>query len=203
MCLVFYAQTRPWDARNREGKVNILIGMSTIPHTYLTPKPWELQPKSDTFLSGENSQAVKASMYCQLQPHFHFLAVSYLIFFIRCYHSPFYFPFVCSVVAQCFDPIPLFIRIGISCINYGPLIVPVIRNRSWPSTDSPGKFPFQVDELGMCPFTVKVDGGVTIFKSTGVYAALWHKAATAASCISPRSNPFHRFNKVFLTLKNT
>ncbi len=54
-------------ARRGEGKVNSLIGMSTIPHTYLTPKPWELQPKSDTFLSGENSQAVKSSIYCQLQ----------------------------------------------------------------------------------------------------------------------------------------
>lgn len=43
--------------------------------------------------------------------------------------------------------------------------------------NSPGKFPFQVEELGMCPFTVKVvGGGVTIFKSTGVYVALWHKA---------------------------
>lgn len=48
-----------------------------------------------------------------------------------------------------------------------------------PVADSPGKFPFQVEELGMCLFLVKVDGGgggVTIFKSTGVYAALRHKA---------------------------
>lgn len=81
-----YAPVRSGAALKGEGKVNSLIGMSTIPHTYLTPKPWELQPKSDTFLSGENSQAVKSSIYCQLQ---------YLIsifwpwvsqyFFIQCY----------------------------------------------------------------------------------------------------------------------
>lgn len=54
-------------SHKREGKVNSLIEMSTIPHTYLTPKPWEPQPKSDTFLSEENSQAVKSSIYSQIQ----------------------------------------------------------------------------------------------------------------------------------------
>lgn len=53
--------------RKGEGKVNSRIGMSTIPQTYLTPKSWELLPKSDTFLREENSQAVKASIYAQLQ----------------------------------------------------------------------------------------------------------------------------------------
>lgn len=33
-------------------------------HTYFTLKPWELQP--DAFLSEENSQALRCSIYCQL-----------------------------------------------------------------------------------------------------------------------------------------
>lgn len=44
-------------ARKGEGKVNNLIGMSTIPQTYLTPKSWELLLEPDTFLGEENSQA--------------------------------------------------------------------------------------------------------------------------------------------------
>lgn len=43
--------------RKGEGKVNNLIGMSTIPQTYLTPKSWELLLEPDTFLRKENSQA--------------------------------------------------------------------------------------------------------------------------------------------------
>ena len=127
-------------ARKGEGKVNSLIGMSTIPHTYLTPKPWELQPKSDTFLSGENSQAVKSSIYCQLQ-----YLISIFWPWVSQYFSstvttlsllfPYYYFFLVarSRAAFCYDLIPLFIHIGISCINYGPLIVPEIRNRSSPS----------------------------------------------------------------------
>lgn len=41
---------------------------------------------------------------------------------LRLSHS--YFPHCLSLVALCYDLIPLFIHIGISCINYGPLIVP-------------------------------------------------------------------------------
>lgn len=52
--------------RKGERKVNSLIGVSTIPHPYLTLKPWELQLMSDTFLSEKNSQAVKLSISCQL-----------------------------------------------------------------------------------------------------------------------------------------
>lgn len=43
--------------RKGEGKVNNLIGMSTIPQTYLTPKSWELLLEPDTFHREENSQA--------------------------------------------------------------------------------------------------------------------------------------------------
>lgn len=48
-------------ARKGEGKVNNLIGMSTISQTYLTLKSWELLLEPDTFLGEENSQASRVS----------------------------------------------------------------------------------------------------------------------------------------------
>lgn len=65
-----------------------------------------------------------------------------------------------------------------------------------PVADSPGKFLFQVEELGMCLFMVKVDGGVTIFKSTGVYAALCHKA-------EPLPLPALALNQTYFTVQQS
>lgn len=146
-------------ARKGEGKVNSLIGMSTIPHTYLTPKPWELQPKSDTFLSRENSQAVKSSIYCQLQ---------YLISIFWLWVSQYFLSTVTTLtsifllflssseepsnsVLWSYDLIPLFIHIGISCIKYGPLIVPEIRNRSSLSTRFSRESQFLSGIVGFVP----------------------------------------------------
>lgn len=205
-------------ARKGEGKVNSLIGMSTIPHTYLAAKPWELQLKSDTFLRGENSQAVKSTIYCQLQ-----YLISIFWPWVSQYFSstvttlsplfPYYFFLVArSGVAQCYDLIPLFIHIGISCIKYGPLIVPEIRNRSWVSSrlsktesvckwrvgsvpPTPPPVPHLRSEVGLVL-------GFTSLKSTGVYAVLWQWAEPLpGSSLSPESNPFHRSHKVLLTFK--
>lgn len=154
-----YAPMRSGAARKGECEVNSLIGMSTIPHTYLTPKPWELQPKSDTFLCGENSQAVKSSIYCQLQ---YLISIfwpwvsQYFSSSVTTFSLPFphYFFLVAkSRVAQCYDLIPLFIHIGISCINYGPLIVPETRNRSSLSSKFSGESQFFRWKSWMCVFS--------------------------------------------------
>lgn len=176
-------------ARKGEGKVNRLIGMSTIPHTYLTPKPWELQPKSDTFLGEENSQAVKSSIYCQLQ-----CLISIFWPWVSQYFSSTFRTFslifqqdsflvVRSWEALCNDLIPLFIHTGISCINYGPLIVLEIRNRSSASNlfcVSPEKLIILkggvggVGGVGAAPVRGQWPLCSWCLRSTGVYAVLWH-----------------------------
>lgn len=196
-------------ARKGEGKVNSLIGMSTIPHTYLTPKPWELQPKSDTFLSGENSQAVKSSIYCQLQ---------YLISIFWPWVSQYFsssvttlsllFPHYSFLVARswalCYDLIPLFIHIGISCINYGPLIVPETRNRSSLSSRFCRESHFLSGRVGLVPVHGQRPLSARCYHfeiNRCLCCAVTLSRASAGSSISPESNPFHRSHKVLLTLK--
>lgn len=131
--------------------------------------------------------------------------MSFLIFFIHCYDSlvsisPYFCLVVSSRVALCYDLIPLFIHIGISCINYGPLIVPEIRIRSSPSSSVPwfSTVCFLSGGVGICAYS-RLVRCVTIFEINRCLCC----AATLsrASSISPESNPFHRSHKVLLTFK--
>ena len=61
---------------------------------------------------------------------------------------------------------------------------------------------FKVEQLDLCLFPVRGRWvyGVTILKSTGVYAVQWHWAEPQHTVI-PESNPFHGSHKVLLTFK--
>lgn len=186
--------------RKGEGKVNSLIGMSAIPHTYLTPKPWELQPKSDTFLGRENSHAVKSNICCQLQD---FISIFWLW------------------VSQSFSStalsrlvlLPLFQLRGSVlwshtlvrpywCLPYKmspPWLIKETRNRSWVSSRFATESQCCVNELHLQGLLSAWCYLSEINRCLCCTVTL--SRASACSSISPESNPFHRSHKVFLTFK--
>lgn len=105
-------------------------------------------------------------------------------------------------MALCYDLIPLFTHIGISCINYGSLIVPEIRNRSSLSSRSSRESHFL--SVGFVPVNAQrpVIAWCYHFEiNRCLCCAGTLRRASAGSSISPESNPFHRSFKVLLTFK--
>lgn len=169
-------------ARNGEGKVNSLIGMSTIPHTYLTPKPWELQPKSKTFQSRENSQAVKSSIYCQLQ---------YLISIFWLWVSQYFLSTVTTLTSIFLLFLSSSEEPSSSVLWSNSLVHPYwyFLNKVWSIDRSKNQKQKLTEHQILQRKSVfkwrcwtracsRVRGwlvnGVTILKSTGVYSVLWH-----------------------------
>lgn len=112
--------------------------------------------------------------------------------------SPHYF----LQVAPRYDLIPSFIHIGISCINYGPLIVPESRSRS------PLSCRFSRESLSGAIGLVPTHGQRPVSARCSdseinrcLCNAVTLSRTSAGSSRSPESNPFHRSHKVLLTFK--